>query len=176
MSLLLVTAMSLLPLIPIALISPPACFAGMCLIILTNAALRNVQIKLITTACSDSRLVAAAASSYYDELLRAGALIFEYGPPMLHAKTLLVDGHYAMIGSANFDNRSFRLNFEVATVILSAAFNAELAALFERDLSRCRRITERRRLPWRQRLLEAVARLFSRRMRYQFEMVFITIT
>ncbi|MGP1516772.1 MAG: cardiolipin synthase [Ottowia sp.] len=129
---------------------------------LTNAALRGVQIKLMTTACSDSRLVAAAASSYYDELLRAGALIFEYGPPMLHAKTLLVDGHYAMIGSANFDNRSFRLNFEVAAVILSAAFNAELAALFERDLSRCRRITERRRLPWRQRLLEAVARLFSR--------------
>lgn len=129
---------------------------------LTSAALRGVQVKLMVPACGDSRLTSAAARSYFDELQRAGVLIFEYTAAMFHAKTLLVDDRYGMVGSANFDNRSFRLNFEAAAVVLDEAFNAELAAMFTRDLSLCRRVPARRQLSFSQRLLEATARLFSR--------------
>ena len=129
---------------------------------LTSAALRGVQVKLMVPACGDSRLTSAAARSYFDELQRAGVLIFEYTAAMFHAKTLLVDDRYGMVGSANFDNRSFRLNFEAAAAVLDEAFNAELAAMFTRDLSLCRRVPARRQLSFSQRLLEATARLFSR--------------
>lgn len=128
---------------------------------LTNAALRGVQVKLIVPERSDSRIVTAAARSYFKELQDAGVLVFEYRGRMFHAKTLLVDELYGMVGSANFDNRSFRLNFEVAAVVLDRAFNQRLAAMFDDDLSQCKLVpTDRRSAPW-QRLFEAVARLAS---------------
>lgn len=131
------------------------------LLALTNAALRGVQVKLMVPQHSDSRVVSAAARSYFSELQRAGVLVFEYEGRMFHAKTLLVDGHYGMVGSANFDNRSFRLNFEAAAVVYTHDFNAALARMFDRDLSHCRRVPADRRLHLGQRLFEAVARLFS---------------
>ena len=128
---------------------------------LTNAALRGVQVKLIVPEQSDSRIVTAAARSYYKEMLDAGVLVFEYQNRMFHAKTLLVDQHYGMVGSANFDNRSFRLNFEVAAVVHARDFNQQLADMFEADLSHCKRVPAQRRAPWHQQLFEAVARLGS---------------
>ncbi|MDR2129433.1 MAG: cardiolipin synthase [Burkholderiaceae bacterium] len=128
---------------------------------LTNAALRGVQVKIMVPAMSDSRLVTAAARSYFDELQKAGILIFEYQGHMFHTKTLLADDHYGMVGSANFDNRSFRLNFEVAAIVLDQAFNQQLAQMFEHDLSSCRLAPIDRKLPAHQKLFEAVARLFS---------------
>lgn len=56
---------------------------------------------------SDSRLVTSAARSYFDELMRAGVRIWEYHGRMLHSKTIVVDHHYSMIGTANFDSRVF---------------------------------------------------------------------
>jgi cardiolipin synthase len=131
------------------------------LMALTNAALRGVQVKLLVPEHTGSRIVTAAARSYYQELQAAGVLVFEYRGRMFHAKTLLVDGHYCMVGSANFDNRSLRLNFEVAAVMLGREFNQQLAAMFEADLSHCRQVPARRRTPPHQRLFEAVARLAS---------------
>ena len=128
---------------------------------LTNAALRGVQVKLIVPERSDSLVVSAAARSYYQELQDAGVLVFEYHGRMFHAKTLLVDQYYGMVGSANFDNRSFRLNFEVAAVVLDRDFNRKLAEMFEADLSHCRRVPEKRPVPPHQRLFESVARLAS---------------
>ena len=128
---------------------------------LTSAAYRGVQVKLIVPERSDSRVVSAAARSYYEELQHAGALVFEYHGRMFHAKTLLVDEHYGMVGSANFDNRSFRLNFEVAAVVLDRALNQQLAGMFEQDLSQCKLVPLDRRTPPHQRLFEAVARLAS---------------
>ncbi|MFT3779697.1 MAG: cardiolipin synthase [Ottowia sp.] len=128
---------------------------------LTNAALRGVQVKLIVPERSDSRIVTAAARSYYPDLQDAGVLVFEYHGRMFHAKTLVVDERYGMVGSANFDNRSFRLNFEVAAVVFDPGFNRQLAAMFDADLSHCRLVPETRRTPPHQRLFEAVARLAS---------------
>lgn len=128
---------------------------------LSNAALRGVSVKLMVPEKSDSRVVTAAARSYFEELQNAGVLVFEYSGRMFHAKTLLVDQQYGMVGSANFDNRSFRLNFEVAAAVFSTTFNQQLAGMFEQDLSNCKRVPAHRRAPAPQRLFEAIARLAS---------------
>jgi cardiolipin synthase len=128
---------------------------------LTNAALRGVQVKLIVPEQSDSRTVSAAARSYFGELQQAGVLVYEYEGRMFHPKTLVVDGNYSMVGSANFDNRSFRLNFEVAAVLFDRAFNDQLAGLFQQDLLHCRLVSMGRRVLPHQLLFESIARLGS---------------
>lgn len=130
---------------------------------LTTAALRGVDVRVMVPQYSDSRLVTAAARSYFDEMLRAGVRVYEYLPRMLHAKTLVVDGMFAAVGTANLDNRSFRLNFEVTAVVHGAPIAAELTTLFEADLEHCRevRLSERKRVRFPMRLQEALARLLS---------------
>jgi cardiolipin synthase len=107
---------------------------------LTGAALRGVDVRVLVPRKSDLRIVTAAARSYYEELLAAGVRIHEYLPRVLHAKTLVVDENFAAIGTANLDNRSFRLNYEVSAVILDAATNATLASAFADDLARSREV------------------------------------
>src|SRR3546814_3954722 len=76
-----------------------------------------------------SRRVTLARRSYFDDLLAAGVKVYQYGPRLLHTKALLVDDEFALIGSANFDNRSFRLNFELSMLFHDGTIAAELAAL-----------------------------------------------
>ena len=108
---------------------------------LTTAAVRGADVRILVPLGGDVPLVAAAARSYYPELIEAGARIYEYGPPVLHAKTLVVDDTLAQVGTANFDNRSFRLNFEVVVNLYDAGICDELAGQFEKDLERAREIT-----------------------------------
>lgn len=129
---------------------------------LTSAALRGLDVRLLVPARSDSRLVTAAARSYFDELLAAGVQVLEFQPRMMHAKVLLIDEELAVLGSANFDHRSFRLNFELCLLIRDAGFAARLAATCEGVFAQARRVAgPPRRLGFGQRLGEAVARLFS---------------
>ncbi len=128
---------------------------------LTDAAMRGVDVKLLVPLRGDSRLVTAAAQSYFDELQDAGIKVFEYQPRMLHAKTLVVDDLYVQLGTANFDHRSFRLNFEVTVAVFDPGLNAQLAADFERDLSDSKFVLRNRNEPFSTRLVLAVARLFS---------------
>jgi cardiolipin synthase len=129
---------------------------------ITTAALRGVDVQIIVPARSDSRIVSAAARSYYDRLLAAGAKIYEY-PKMIHAKTMVIDGKAAFVGSANMDNRSFRLNFEVSAVVYCPKAIAKLKTMFDDDRQKCRHITSRSRnkLPILSRFAEASARLLS---------------
>src|SRR3546814_4823759 len=76
-------------------------------------------------ARSDSLLVTLAARSYFDDLLAAGVKVYQYGPRLLHTKALLVDDEFALIGSANFDNRSFRLNFELSMLFHDGTIRSE---------------------------------------------------
>jgi cardiolipin synthase len=131
------------------------------LMALTSAALRGADVRLMVPRRSDSLIVSAAARSYYDELIAAGVKIWEYKARMLHSKTLVIDDECAMIGTANFDNRSFSLNFEVLAVIYDPAFAATLAAQFEADLRHASAVRADRRRSFPQRLGEAAARLFS---------------
>lgn len=129
---------------------------------LTSAALGGLDVRLLVPKVSDSRLVTYAARSYFDELLAAGVRIFEYGPRLLHSKALLCDDDFAILGSANFDHRSFRLNFEVSVMFVDAGLVAELGALLEQECDRCTPVENNRSRPlWRARLPEALARLVS---------------
>lgn len=129
---------------------------------LCSAALRGVKVELIVPQNSDSRIVTAAARSYFDQLLSAGVHIFEY-PKMVHAKTMVVDGKLACVSSANMDNRSFRLNFEIGAVFYAKEAISDLERAFDKDKARCRHVTPRSRgrIKWFGRLSEASARLLS---------------
>jgi cardiolipin synthase A/B len=129
---------------------------------LVTAAMRGADVCILVPRRTDSLLVSAAARSYFDDLLRAGAHVYEYGPNMIHAKTLVVDD-MAFVGTANMDNRSFRLNFEVMVAIYDAASAELLAAAFIDDLRFAKPYTGRlaKRTPFRERLIQSTARLFS---------------
>ena len=129
---------------------------------LTSAAFGGVDVRLLVPKLSDSRLVTHAARSYFDTLMDAGVKVYEYGPRMLHTKAMLVDDDLAMIGSANFDHRSFRLNFEVCLMFRDAGIAADLAHLIDGEFAHAPRVRHDRARPLlRARLPEAFARLLS---------------
>jgi cardiolipin synthase len=128
---------------------------------LKAAALRGVDVQILVPRRGDSRLVTAAARSYFDELARTGVKIYEYGPPMLHAKTLEVDRSLAIVGTANTDNRSFRLNFEVIAGVIDPRTAQILGEQFDRDRALARRYQRRERGAFWPRVGAASARLFS---------------
>jgi cardiolipin synthase A/B len=144
------------------LVTPYFVPGGAALMALTSAALAGLDTRLLVPRMSDSRLVTFAARSYFDELMAAGVKVYEYGPRMLHTKALLVDEDVAIIGSANFDARSFRLNFEVSVLFRDVAVATELAQLVEGEFAHAPRVREQRAQPlWSARLPEALARLLS---------------
>ncbi len=103
---------------------------------LTTAALSGVDVRVLVPAKNDLRLVGAASRSYYPDLLEHGVRIFEYGPPMLHAKTMVVDDRLSIIGTANADARSFMLNFEVIVACYWPEVCERMAEVYTRDLER----------------------------------------
>ncbi len=127
---------------------------------LTSAALGGLDVRVLIPKRSDSLLVTLAARSYFDELLAAGIKVHEYGPRMLHTKALLVDDTMALIGTANFDSRSFRLNFEVSMLFSDAAVADGLASLIDGYLADAPQVRGDRGRPLlTARLPEAIARL-----------------
>ena len=102
------------------------------------------------------------ARSYFDDLLAAGVKVYEYGPRMLHSKSLLVDDRLVIVGSANFDHRSFRLNFELSLLFDDTGVAGALAQLVEREFASAPRVRADRPRPLlTARLPEALARLTS---------------
>ena len=129
---------------------------------LTSAALGGLDVRLMVPRRSDSMLVTLAARSYYDTLLAAGVKVYEYGPRMLHTKAILIDDTTAAIGTANFDNRSFRLNFEVAVLLQDRDIAQAMARHLDAELASAPRVRDdRRRALFATRLPEALARLLS---------------
>ena len=129
----------------------------------TTAAMRGVDVRVLVPRRSDSLIVTAAARSYYDTLLAAGVRVYEYQPTMIHSKTLVVDDFFAAVGTANMDNRSFRLNFEVSAILYGAEHAENLSVQFRKDLGVSKEIktTTRQHVPLRWRVAEAGARLLS---------------
>ena len=130
---------------------------------LIAAALRGVDVRVLIPGTSDHVVVDAAAQSYFPELLKAGVAIHAFGPPALHAKTLVVDRDAAIIGTANVDNRSLRLNFEVVAICYGDAVVEALETMFETDLQKSVAITvaSQKQLSIGKRLFIGGARLFS---------------
>ncbi len=121
---------------------------------LRSAALRGVDTRLIVPARNNHVFVGLAGRALYDSLLSAGVRVFERPPPFLHGKALIVDDALAIVGTANLDARSLRLNYETNVVVYDADFIDRLkrmilddvAASVELDLAVWRRRPLRRQL------------------------------
>ncbi|MGH8436919.1 MAG: cardiolipin synthase [Pseudomonas sp.] len=104
------------------------------------AVLRNVDVRILLPARPDHRMVYAASSLYAVEALHAGVRVFRYQPGFLHQKVLLIDQDAAAIGSANLDNRSFRLNFEIMLLTVDRGFAKEVERMLEDDFAQAREL------------------------------------
>lgn len=130
---------------------------------LQTAALRGVDVRLLLPGRSDHPLVLYAGRSFIDELLDVGVRVFEMHQAMPHGKAVMIDGHFATLGSANMDQRSFRLNFEGNIFF----YGTEIASKLEEDfLAACAGVQEvtlvqRSQLSKWQRLAESAARLLA---------------
>lgn len=105
------------------------------------AVLRGVDVRILIPSRPDHRIVYAASSLFAFEAVRAGVRIFRYGPGFLHQKVVLIDDEVSAIGSANLDNRSFRLNFEITLLTVDRAFAVEVENMLLNDLEQSREIT-----------------------------------
>jgi cardiolipin synthase len=126
---------------------------------------RGVRVRVLTGGpYSDHGLVRRAGRRRYGVLLNAGVEIAEYNSRMMHAKVLLVDGRWALLGSTNIDNRSFGLNDEVNLLVLSEALAAQLRMAFEDDLKDSAVIDLQTWLnrPWSERILATLGRVLER--------------
>jgi cardiolipin synthase len=103
---------------------------------LEAAAARGVDVQLVLPGFSDFWAVHAAGRSHYDRLLAAGVRIHERRDALLHAKTVVVDGVWSTVGSANMDWRSFLHNNEVNVVVIGEGFGREMTKLFAEDVSK----------------------------------------
>jgi len=101
---------------------------------LVIAAMRGVDVRILVPEKSDSRLVWLAAFAYVEACERAGVKLFRYTRGFLHQKVMVVDDRFATVGTANLDNRSLRLNFELTILFDDPAFARETAAMLAGDL------------------------------------------
>jgi cardiolipin synthase len=118
---------------------------------------------LLPNELTDAVPIRLAGHSYFDELLSAGVRIYEYQPAMMHNKTVVVDGQWSIVGSANMDIRSKELNQENVLGILDAGFGRQLDETFLADIGKAREIKLddwRRRGIW-PRVKERAAALFA---------------
>ena len=127
------------------------------------AALRGVDVRIMLPEKADHLLVYLAKFAYLEETLPCGIKFFNYQRGFLHNKVVLMDDRIAGVGTANFDNRSFRLNFEITLLFYNCQMVNEVEAMLLRDFNDCREMTIKDvtdRPAWF-RLATRVARLFS---------------
>lgn len=104
------------------------------------AAMRGVDIRIMLPDHPDHLLVWLSSFSYYEDVIPFGISIWRYQAGFLHQKAMLIDRRMAAIGTANLDNRSFRLNFEVTAFVSDPFFIEEVQTMLERDFSQCRNV------------------------------------
>jgi len=110
---------------------------------LVHAGCRGVRVQVVVPTRSDAPVVLWAGRSFYPELLEDGLEIYEFDGGVLHSKIVTVDDRWCMLGTANMDTRSFRLNFEVTALVYDREVAQALSASIERYRQRARRIMPR---------------------------------
>jgi len=107
--------------------------------LLEAAVKRGVDVRVIvpSDAHNDVPVTKAAGRTSYGRLLEGGVKIYEYEPTMFHLKTMVVDGIFSTVGSANFDDRSFHLNEEINLFVYDTAFAGLMKERYARDVLRC---------------------------------------
>lgn len=130
---------------------------------LLKAVRRGVRVQLILPAESDVPIVSLLSRSTYSPLLKGGIEIFEREGTVLHAKVMLIDGCWSIIGSANLDHRSFHRNYEVNVIVDGRGFGDQVHEMLARDLEQSRSVllAEHERRGWFVRLLERLAEPIS---------------
>jgi cardiolipin synthase len=108
---------------------------------LLNAAARGVRVVVLVPGKIDHQITYRASRSNYGRMLLGGIQIFEYTAALMHAKTMVIDGVWATVGSTNFDNRSFALNEELNLTVYDSGLARRLEEAFEQDLKYSRKIT-----------------------------------
>jgi cardiolipin synthase len=108
---------------------------------LVRAAGRGVRIVILVPGKIDHPITYKASRSNYGRMLQGGVEIFEYMTGLMHAKTMVVDGVWATIGSTNFDNRSFALNEELNLTVYDAGLARRLEEIFDQDLKYSKKVT-----------------------------------
>jgi len=131
---------------------------------LTIAALSGIKVHILFPGRYDHILSYYASRTYLAELMKVGAIVHFYDPgSFIHAKTVIVDGKIATLGTANMDIRSFELNYEINAMIYDEEIAEQLERIFFDDLKKSKRITEEYfdNLPVHIKLFEAFCRIFS---------------
>src|SRR5699024_6576684 len=127
------------------------------------AVLSGIDVRIMIPSKPDHPFVYWATYSYIGNMLEAGAKVYIYQNGFLHAKTIMVDGKIASVGTANIDVRSFRLNFEVNAFMYSEEVTQRLLAHFEEDMKKSELLTYeayQQRSAWIK-FKESIARLIS---------------
>jgi cardiolipin synthase len=133
---------------------------------LLAAAQRGVRVTILVPGKIDVKLTYRASRHNYGRMLQGGIEIYEYQPALMHAKTMIVDGVWATVGSTNMDNRSFALNEELNLAVYDRGFAAKLEAIFRDDLRYAKKITYAAwaARPWRERFFELFAFPFQEQL------------
>jgi cardiolipin synthase A/B len=131
---------------------------------LVAQSLAGVDVRFMMTGVPDKRIAWWAAFTYIDDLVEAGGRVFQYRAGFFHPKTMTIDGAIAVIGTTNFDIRSFSLHDELSIVFYDEGVAASQDAIFEDDLSRCAEVTgeDVTMIGRLERMRNALARLSSR--------------
>jgi cardiolipin synthase A/B len=136
---------------------------GVTLAALELCAARGVDVRLLITEKTDHPGLLRIGRSFYDELLAAGVRIFEFSSAINHTKAGVIDDDWLLVGSANIDNRSMRVNFELSVLVRHPETAAQYADVLINDFSDCLEITPEvfSKRPWREKAWEAAARPFA---------------
>ncbi|MBI1371228.1 MAG: cardiolipin synthase [Phycisphaera sp.] len=133
------------------------------LVALQVAVLRGVRVDLIVPRRSDQRIAGTVGRAYYDDMLSAGVNVYLHRDGLLHAKIISVDESFSMLGSGNFDIRSFYLNFELSMLLYGPAITAAIRRQQEQYIEQSTQLTaeEWSQRPLSRRIAESFARLVS---------------
>ena len=130
---------------------------------LQAAAIRGVDVRLMLSLRSDMALVQLASHSFIAHMLQSGVKVYLYREGFLHSKLMLFDESLTLIGSANFDTRSFEQNFEIEAFIYDMEVASQALAIFTEDQRNCDQLSlkEWNKRPFTRRFLESLLRLFA---------------
>ena len=126
------------------------------------AALRGVDVRIMMPGVSDNALVRLSMLTYLPDIIPAGIRVYRFTSGFMHHKVILSDS-VACVGTANFDNRSFRINFEITAMVDGGQFAQDVRGMLARDFERCQGVPESDflRKPWLGRAACRIARLMS---------------
>ncbi len=125
------------------------------------AVLRGVDVRILIPDRPDHLLVYLSAFAFVGHMLEAGVRIYRYLPGFLHQKVMLIDDTVGTVGTVNLDNRSFRLNFEITSIVVGRRFAEQVEEMLERDFGHSRLMTvdEMRKMPITLRIFSRLAYL-----------------